>query len=152
MNKRGLASPTKEPDDILSQTRKAFGKRTGKPKSLEKKLEAITESELNVVLQTAQFVKLANSFGKPQPYQVTVDSMYPKLNSGIRSLVAQVLDDAEPLDLPDNRAEERDRLQQDVIESYAQDVPINMPGKVVEDTDVKAEQLQTAILKKLKVL
>jgi len=155
MNKRGLASPTKEPDDILSQTRKAFGKRTGKPKSLEKKLEAITESELNMVLQTAQFVKLANSFGKPQPYQVTVDSMYPKLNSGIRSLVAEVLDDAEPLDLPDNRAEERDRLQQDVIESYAQDVPINMPGKVVGTgriDDAKAEQLQTAILKKLKVL
>ena len=155
MNKRGLASPTKEPDDILSQTRKAFGKRTGKPKSLEKKLEAITESELNMVLQTAQFVKLANSFGKPQPYQVTVDSMYPKLNSGIRSLVAQVLDDAEPLDLPDNRAEERDRLQQDVIESYAQDVPINMPGKVVGTgriDDAEAEQLQTAILKKLKVL
>ena len=158
MNKRGLASPTKEPDDILSQTRKAFGKRTGKPKSLEKKLEAITESELNVVLQTAQFVKLANSFGKPQPYQVTVDSMYPKLNSGIRSLVAQVLDDAEPLDLPDNRAEERDKIQQATLNSYAQygnpvdDVPINMPGKVVEDTDVKAEQLQTAILKKLKVL
>ena len=119
MNKRGLASPTNEPDDILSQTRKAFGKRTGKPKSLEKKLEAITESELNMVLQTAQFVKLANSFGKPQPYQVTVDSMYPKLNSGIRSLVAQVLEDAEPLDIPDTRQAERDRLQQATLDSYA---------------------------------
>jgi len=155
MNKRGLASPTKEPDDILSQTRKAFGKRTGKPKSLEKKLEAITESELNMVLQTAQFVKLANSFGKPQPYQVTVDSMYPKMNSGIRNLVALVLQDAEALDIPDTRAEERDKIQQATLDSYAQDVPINMPGKVVGTgriDDVKAEQLQTAILKKLKVL
>jgi len=155
MNKRGLASPTKEPDDILSQTRKAFGKRTGKPKSLEKKLEAITESELNMVLQTAQFVKLANSFGKPQPYQVTVDSMYPKMNSGIRNLVALVLQDAEALDIPDTRAEERDKIQQATLDSYAQDVPINMPGKVVGTgriDDAEAEQLQTAILKKLKVL
>jgi hypothetical protein len=155
MNKRGLASPTKSPDDILSQTRKAFGKSTGKPKSLEKRLQSLPESELNMVLQTAQFVKLSNSFGKPQPYQVTVDSMYPKLNSGIRSLVAEVLEDAEALDLPDNRAEERDKIQQATLDSYAQDVPINMPGKVVGTgriDDVKAEQLQTAILKKLKVL
>jgi hypothetical protein len=81
--------------------------------------------------------------------------MYPKLNSGIRSLVAEVLEDAEALDLPDNRAEERDKIQQATLDSYAQDVPINMPGKVVGTgriDDVKAEQLQTAILKKLKVL
>lgn len=159
MNKRGLASPTKEPDDILSQTRKAFGKRTGKPRSLEQKLEAITERELETVLQTAQFVKMANSFGKPEPYQVTVDSMYPKMNSGIRNLVALVLEDAEPLDIPDTRAEERDKIQQATLDSYAKygkpvdDVPIKIPtSEAVEDTDVKAEQLQTAILKKLKVL
>ena len=155
MNKRGLASPTKEPDDILSQTRKAFGKRTGKPRSLEQKLEAITERELETVLQTAQFVKMANSFGKPEPYQVTVDSMYPKMNSGIRNLVALVLEDAEPLHIPDTRAEERDKIQQATLDSYAQDVPINMPGKVVGTgriDDAEAEQLQTAILKKLKVL
>ena len=155
MNKRGLASPTKETDDILSQTRKAFGKRTGKPRSLEQKLQSLPERELNMILQTAQFVKMANSFGRQEAYQVTVDSMYPKMNSGSRRLVAEILEDAEPLDLPDNRAEERDRIQQATLDSYAQDVPINMPGKVVGTgriDDVKAEQLQTAILKKLKVL
>ncbi len=145
MNKRGLASPTNEPDDILSQTRKAFGKRTGKPRSLEQKLEAITERELETVLQTAQFVKMANSFGKPEPYQVTVDSMYPKMNSGIRNLVALVLDDAEPLDIPDTRAEERDKIQQATLDSY-------MPSKVVKDTEEeKVDRLQAAILEKLTI-
>ena len=119
MNKRGLASPTNEPDDILSQTRKAFGKRTGKPRSLEQKLDAITERELETVLQTAQFVKLANGMGKQEPYQVTADYMYPKMNSGIRRLVAQVLEDAEPLNRPDNREAERDRLKRATLDSYA---------------------------------
>ena len=45
--------------------------------------------------------------------------MYPNMNSGIRRLVAEVLDDAEPLNIPDNREAERDRLQQATLDSYA---------------------------------
>tara|TARA_R110001599_G_scaffold242626_2_gene442284 strand:- start:883 stop:1365 length:483 start_codon:yes stop_codon:yes gene_type:complete len=148
MNKRGLASPTASKDDILSQTRKAFGKRTGGSRSLEQRLNDLNERELNTVLQTAQFVKLSNSFGKNEPYQVTVDYMYPKMNTGIRTLVAEVLEDAEPQNLPDNRQAERDRVQQETLDAYANE----LPERVVKDTDVKAEQIQTAILKKLKVI
>jgi len=159
MNKRGLASPTKETDSILSMTRKTFGKSNKQPPTLEEKLQRLTERELQTVLQTAQFVKLANGMGKQEPYQVTADYMYPKMSTGIRRLVAEVLEDAEPRNIPDNRADERDKIQQATLDSYAQygkpvdDVPIKIPkSEAVEDTDVKAEQLQTAILKKLKVL
>jgi hypothetical protein len=39
-------------------------------------------------------------------------------------------------------------VQQETLDAYAN----GMSGRVVKDTDVKAEQIQTAILKKLKVI
>jgi hypothetical protein len=86
---------------------------------LEQRLQGLSEKDLKLVLQTAQFVKLANGMGKQEPYQVTADYMYPKMNTDIRRLVAEVLDDAEPLNIPDNREAERDRLQQATLDSYA---------------------------------
>ena len=70
MSKRGLASPQKEADSILSMTRKTFGKSNKQPPTLEEKLQRLTERELQTVLQTAQYVKLANGMGKAEPYQV----------------------------------------------------------------------------------
>ena len=119
MNNNGLAAPVKTQDDILSMTRKAFGKSNKQPRSLEQRLQGLSEKDLKLVLQTAQYVKLANGMGNPETYQVTADFMYPKMNTGIRRLVAEVLEDAEPLNIPDNRASERDRLQQATLDSYA---------------------------------
>lgn len=99
-------------------TRKAFGKSNKQPPTLEEKLQRLTERELNTVLQTAQFVKLANGMGKQEPYQVTADYMYPKMNTDIRRLVAAVLEDAESLNITDNREAERDRLQRAALDSY----------------------------------
>jgi hypothetical protein len=56
--------------------------------TLEQKLQRLRERELNIVLQTAQYVKLANGMDKPEPYQFTADYMYLKMNTGIRRLVA----------------------------------------------------------------
>ena len=108
---------------------------------MEQRLQGLSEKDLKLVLQTAQFVKLANGTGKPEPYQVTADYMYPKMNTGIRRLVSEVLEDAEPLNITDNREAERDRLQRATLASYAQygtpvdtadDVPIKMKGTLVE--------------------
>ena len=41
------------------------------------------------------------------------------MNTDIRRLVAAVLEDAEPLNITDNREAERDRLQQATLDSYA---------------------------------
>ena len=82
----GLASPTtKKENDILSATRKAFGKLDRKQRSLEQRLQSLTDQELGLVVQTAQFVKMAHSFGdltQSKPKQSYIDltrSMYPKL-------------------------------------------------------------------------
>ena len=119
MNDKGLAAPVKTQDDILSMTRKVFGKSNKQPRSLEQRLQGLSEKDLKLVLQTAQYVKLANGMGNPEPYQVTADFMYPRMNTGIRRLVAEVLEVAEPLNIPDNRASEQDRLQQVTLDSYA---------------------------------
>ncbi len=64
----GLTTPTmKKENDILSATRKAFGKLYGKPRTLEQRLQGLTEQELGRVVQTAQFVKMAHSFGNLSP-------------------------------------------------------------------------------------
>ena len=59
----GLATPTRKENDILTSTRKEFGKLNRKPLPLEGRLQRLSEQELNLVFQTAQFVKLAHGFG-----------------------------------------------------------------------------------------
>ena len=91
-------------NDILTATRKAFGKLGGKPKTLEQRLQSLREQELGLVAQTAQFVKMAHSFGDRPPskrQQTYIDltrSMYPKLPYHLKNLIAKVLQDAEPIE------------------------------------------------------
>tara|TARA_B110000008_G_C16862434_1_gene521341 strand:+ start:192 stop:353 length:162 start_codon:yes stop_codon:yes gene_type:complete len=49
-------------NDILAATRKVFGKLEGEPRSLEQRLQSLTEQESGLVVQTAHFVKTAHSF------------------------------------------------------------------------------------------
>ena len=53
MNDKGLAAPVKTQDDILSMTRKVFGKSNKQPRSLEQRLQGLSEKDLKLVLQTA---------------------------------------------------------------------------------------------------
>lgn len=68
------------------------------------RLQGLTEQELGLVVQTAQFVKMAHSFGdlRPdKPKQSYIDltrSMYPKLPFNLQSLISDVLQDAEPIE------------------------------------------------------
>ena len=101
----GLATPTtKKENDILSATKKAFGKLDGKPRSLEQRLTSLTEQELGLVVQTAQFVRMAHSFAdlspsKPKkPYIDITRKMYPKLSFHLQQIIADVLQDAEPIE------------------------------------------------------
>ena len=101
----GLATPTtKKDNDILSVTRKAFGKLDGKPRSLEQRLNSLTEQELGLVVQIAQFVRMAHSFGDlspsktKKPYIDITRKMYPKLSFHLQQIIADVLNDAEPIE------------------------------------------------------
>ena len=66
-------------------------------------LGSLTEQEPGLVVQTAQFVKMAHSFGYSLPskvQQTCIDFtryMYPKLPYHHKTLTANVLEDAEPI-------------------------------------------------------
>ena len=116
----GLATPIRKDNDLLSATRKAFGKLDRTPMTLEKRLERLSETELQVVLQTAQMVKMAHSFGnnKNRPYKELVRSMYGKLPYSMQSLISDVLQDAQPIDAKPTPVKSRDELTQEVLDSY----------------------------------
>ena len=78
LNMAGLMNPQDNKSDLLNAIRAAFGPPSGEIKSLQQRIEALTQSQLETVMTYAQLVKMAqNSFGKAQSYQQLVDSMYP---------------------------------------------------------------------------
>ena len=153
----GLATPTmKKENDILAATRKAFGKLEGKPRSLEQRLQSLTEQELGLVVQTAQFVKMAHSFGdlrpsKPkQPYIDITRSMYPKLPFHFQSLISDILQDAEPIE-EQPKENTRDKIIKGVQDSYAgSGEPVDTKATIANAQD-KADELKDKILESLKL-
>ena len=153
----GLATPTmKKENDILAATRKAFGKLEGKPRSLEQRLQSLTEQELGLVVQTAQFVKMAHSFGdlrpsKPkQPYIDLTRKMYPKLPFHLQSLIGDVLNDAEPIE-EQPKKNTREAIIKGVQDSYAgSGEPVDAKATVANAQD-KADKLKDKILESLEV-
>lgn len=153
----GLATPTmKKENDILSATRKAFGRLEGKPRSLEQRLNSLTEQELGLVVQTAQFVKMAHSFGdltpsKPkEPYINKTRSMYPKLSFHLQQIIADVLQDAEPIE-EQPKQNKRDEIIKGVQDSYAMSgEPVDATATVANAKD-QADKLKDKILESLEL-
>ena len=146
MKSKGLASPTSKKGDIVDITRKAFSKLGSKPRTLKQQMESLTEPDLEMVLQIAHMVKLSSVFHKEtKPFKTIVDSMYPKMSPQFRGLVADILEDAEPRGTEDTQANKRDNVISKTHKEYsgAVDKPVN--------DDEKAQQLEAAILDKLKV-
>ena len=155
----GLATPTKKKEnDILSATRKAFGRLEGKPRSLEQRLQSLTEQELGLVVQTAQFVKMAHSFGdrSKQSYSDVTKSMYPRLSYNLQTIVADVLQDADPIEVkPIDKSMERDTVINKTLDDYAAALgkannDIDFSTRVSSDEE-KAEQLKDKILESLEL-
>ena len=130
----GLATPIRKENDVLTATRKAFGKLERKPMPLEDRLQRLSEQELYLVLQTAQFVKMAHGFGEKsdEPYIQLVREMYPKVSYNLQNIIAEVLQDAEPLEERPKK-NKMDEIIKGVQDSYtmsstpvdtADDVPI----------------------------
>ena len=153
----GLASPTTEKEnDILSATRKAFGKLDRKQRSLEQRLQSLTDQELGLVVQTAQFVKMAHSFGDltpSKPKQSYIDltrSMYPKLPFNLQSLISDVLQDAEPIE-EQPKKNTRDTIIKGDQDSYSKSSePVDAKATIANAQD-KAEELKDMILESLKL-
>lgn len=123
VNKTGLMNPTGKPSEMMDALRTAFGPYTGSTATLEERLQALPENKLNLVIQTARMVKTAQSFilnpAKRESYQMLVDRMYPKLDFMLRHLIAEVLQDADPLpEIEDTRQKQRDAAVQSVVDDY----------------------------------
>ena len=104
---QGLMRPISErteASEMMSALRKAFGPSRGETLTLEHELERLTEEQLKLVLNIAQFVKMASGWDNTTPYQVLVERMYGKMDMTTKRLVAAILQDADPRDEPDTPA------------------------------------------------
>ena len=81
----------------MTNMRRALGPASSTPRSLEQKLQSLTETELNLVLNTAQMVKLIAQMdaGKARSYRQIVQGSYPNMRSTLQALIAEVLQEME---------------------------------------------------------
>lgn len=158
----GLGTPLKKETetDILATTRKAFGKLNATPPTLEQRLTSLTETDLKLILSTAQYVKLAHGFGSragnTQAYFDITKEMYPKMGYTKQKLIADILQDAAPVEAkPVDKSIERDTTINKTLDDYAAAL-----GEATNDIDFStrassdeenAEQLKKKILERLEI-
>ena len=117
----GLMNPHRQQSDLMTQVRRAFGPLTGRERTIEERLQALPENELELVLQMARMVKTAQSFiiNKTESYRTLVDRMYPKMDTRLRMLIADVLQDADPLEEPQPKQDTRSEAIQATQSAYS---------------------------------
>jgi len=91
--------PQPKESDLIKDIKRAFGPASSTPATLEQQLQSLSESELNLVLTTAQMVKMAHGFTRnnSEPYSSLVATMYPRMNARLRRIIAEMLQGADPL-------------------------------------------------------
>ena len=88
---------------ILDQFRKALTPSTDKEPTLEEKLSALSQSDLNSVMSQSKIAHMSARMQRkvhgapPQTYGELLQSMYPKSNNDLLSLVAEVLQETDPI-------------------------------------------------------
>jgi len=130
--------PQQRKNDMLTDLRKMFGPALSTPRTLEEELQGLDPKELQLVLSTANMVKLAHGFksNNTQPYIDLIRSMYPRLNARLQRIIAAILDDADPLPaVPDKRATERDEAIQAILSEYDSLMPS-------QEAHIEPEQLE----------
>ncbi len=137
----GLMRPEQRKNDMLTDLRKMFGPAPSTPRTLEEELQGLDPKELQLVLSTANMVKLAHGFksNNTQPYIELIRSMYPRLNARLQRIIAAILDDADPLPaVPDQRDTERDEAIQAVLSEYDSLIPS-------QEAHTEPEQLELSL-------
>ena len=130
--------PEQRKNDILNDLRKMFGPAPSTPRTLEEELQGLDPKELQLVLSTANMVKLAHGFksNNTEPYLELIRSMYPRLNARLQRIIAAILDDADPLPaIADQRDTERDDAIQAVLSEYDSLMPS-------QEADTEPQQLE----------
>ena len=95
----GMMNPQPKQDALLDDIKRAFGPVSSTPQTLEQQLKSLSESELNLVLTTAQMVKIAHGFTRnnTEPYSSLVATMYPRMNARLRKIIAEMLEGVDPV-------------------------------------------------------
>jgi hypothetical protein len=126
-NTTGLMAPdTRTKSKRLDAVRSALMP-SQTPQTLEERIDSLSEQELEFVTRIAQYIKMAASMGsafgqKPVPYAQLIQQMYPTMSRAKRSLIAEILQDADPIDVPeqpDINETARVSAQDAVLDSYA---------------------------------
>ena len=96
---------------LLEQFRAVLSPSGGSPRTLEEKLAALSDTELQSIMQTAKFVQMAMQFklaanDKTMGWPELVQSMYRGMSLDRRSLVAELLQETNPLPfIPEPKAQ-----------------------------------------------
>lgn len=125
-NNAGLMAPETRKTSSLEEIRKTLTS-SASPQTLELRLQSLSEQDLAFITSIAQLVKMASNMGsafgqKPVPYSELVRQMYPAMSEARRSLIAEILQDAAPIDVPEQpgiNETARASAQSAVLDSYA---------------------------------
>ena len=96
-----MSSSPKERSELLKLIHNAFGPAPTQPRSLEERLALLTEAELKQIMQWSKFVKMSQSFGKTnqaKSYAQLTHEMYGRFDDQRKSLIADLLQEADPVD------------------------------------------------------
>jgi len=104
-NNNGLMQPkdTASTTPITDKLKNMLSPASKTPLSLEEKLSNLSQSELNTVTSQAKLAHLSSKMtakvhgAPPQSYSELLSSMYPKGDSNLQSIVAEVLQTSDPI-------------------------------------------------------
>ncbi|MDC1263185.1 hypothetical protein N8015_03820 [Planktomarina temperata] len=108
---------------LLEQFRAVLSPSGGSPRTIEEKLAALSDTELQSILQTAKFVQMAMQMklaadDKTMGWPDLVASMYRGMGIDRRSLIAELLEETDPLPfIPEPKAQRSAReMGRDIYE------------------------------------
>jgi hypothetical protein len=137
----------KASSEMMSALRKAFGPSIGETLTLEEELERLTEERLKLVLNIAQWVKMASGWDETTPYHVLVERMYGKMDMTTKRLVAAILQDADPREEPEtSEPDKRVAAREAMYEQMAFDFDTAQAEvQTFKDAQGKAETPETTV-------
>jgi flagellum-specific peptidoglycan hydrolase FlgJ len=102
-NKTGLMASNEASSPLLNQFREALSPAALKPMTFEQRLAGLSDAERTFILRTAKMVQLAMQMRKASNDRTMgwadlVKSMYGNLGITKRSLIAELLEEVDPLD------------------------------------------------------
>ena len=121
--------------EMMDLIRKAFGPVAVKPRTLEERLEALPADKLEFVMNIASYVKIASGFNKDRSYKEVVDSMYRTLDPTLRKLIADMLQEADPILEPTVvKPDPRVVAREQIIKDYDSMLPLFSPKEAAPET------------------